>query len=121
MTFVDFDIFHRMASMRKLYYVTLTNFLKAKIQNLYISETVSASTQMCGSIDICHRIVITKIVSMCRDQNYFIIIQMNLSSECFVFILTFVGKNCQRLYLGVIRCLFLLIVYIRRQIIVVSF
>ena len=37
--------------------------------------------------------------SMCHDQKYFIIIQMNLFYECFVFNLTFKGNNCHGRYL----------------------
>ena len=52
MTFVDFNIRHRSTSLRKLYFVTLTYFLKVKnLVNLYISATVSASAKTCE--DIC--------------------------------------------------------------------
>ena len=48
MTFVDFDISHRMALLRKLYYATVTYFLKVTKYNFYISETVRASAKLCG-------------------------------------------------------------------------
>ena len=37
MTYVDFDICHRMASLRKLYFVTLTYLLKVNIFEMSIS------------------------------------------------------------------------------------
>ena len=40
MTFIDFDICHRMAPLQKLYFMTLTYFLKVKNVNFHISETV---------------------------------------------------------------------------------
>ena len=37
MTFVDFDIYHRMVKLQKLYYLTLTCFLKVtNFKFLYI-------------------------------------------------------------------------------------
>ena len=45
MTFVDFVICHRRSSLRTLYSLTLTYFLKVKMWNVNISETVSASTK----------------------------------------------------------------------------
>ena len=40
------DICHRIMSLRKLYYATLTYFLKVKNFNFYISEMVRASAKM---------------------------------------------------------------------------
>ena len=62
-SFVDFDICHRMASLRKLYFVTLTYFLKVKNKkNFKTSEMVRASTKMCEILfidfDICHQMVL---------------------------------------------------------------
>ena len=39
-TFVDFDIFRRLASFKKLHSGTLTYFFKVKIKNVNISETL---------------------------------------------------------------------------------
>ena len=46
MTFVDFDIGHRMASLRKFYSVTLTYFSKVKNWNRDLSTVASAHTSV---------------------------------------------------------------------------
>ena len=48
--FVDFDICHRMVSLRNLYSVTLINILNITPFKFFISETLRASAEMCGSL-----------------------------------------------------------------------
>ena len=61
-TFVDFDICHRMASLRRLYSVTLTYFFKVifLFKNVNISDKVRACAKMNQMIfidfDICQQI-----------------------------------------------------------------
>ena len=45
-TFVDFDIWHRIMSLQKLYSATLTYFLKSNMLTFHISKTVRASAKM---------------------------------------------------------------------------
>ena len=47
---VDFDICHRMVSLRKLYSVIVTCFLKVNILSVNISQMVRASAKMCESL-----------------------------------------------------------------------
>ena len=47
-SFVDFDICHRMVSMQKFYCMTFTYILKVKIKDVNISEMVRVSAKMCG-------------------------------------------------------------------------
>ena len=52
MTFVDFDIWHRMASLRKLFSMALTNFLKVKELNWDLSIVANNhSGETCASKD----------------------------------------------------------------------
>ena len=48
MTFVDFDICHQMASIQKLYFMTY--LFMGQILNVDISEMVTASAKMYGSL-----------------------------------------------------------------------
>ena len=52
MTFVDFDICHRMASLRKIILVNLAYCLKVYNGNINIYETVRAETKMFVDFDI---------------------------------------------------------------------
>ena len=47
-SFVDFDICHRMVSLRELYSLTLTYIFKVKTLNVNFSETVRANAKCVG-------------------------------------------------------------------------
>ena len=46
MTYIDFDVLHYMASLKKLYSMTLTSLLKSKLLNINFSETVRVSAKL---------------------------------------------------------------------------
>ena len=100
-TFMNFD----MASMRKLYCMTLTNFWRPEILNVNISEIVWASVKMHGptlvDFDICHRMAL---LYNSVIMTYFLkekIRQVNISemvrASIKMHMRTFVYFNCHRM------------------------
>ena len=83
-TTVEFDICHRMVSLRTLYNVTLTFLLKEKHLICYISEFIRYYNNLCEAFidfDICHRMVLL------RKLTYF------LTVKHFKFVYLWKGKN----------------------------
>ena len=70
--FVDFDICHQMASLRKLYSVTLTYFLKVTTCNVNILQKVRACADKYTTpfidFDICRKYIIPEVVRHDIDQ-----------------------------------------------------
>ena len=78
--FVEFDINHRMAPLRKLYLVPLTYFLRSNISNANISEMVRASSNMleaafidfdiCQISLLCHPLLLAGVICVRRRSKY---------------------------------------------------